>query len=162
MKFSLSFLHLSFSFNAKVWFQNRRMKDKRQRIAWPYAAISQVYADPMFAASLLQAAGMPYYAPPQIPHVSIIPSDTPHPYPYGFRYMPYQMIHQNTAGMASLPQSHISPLSTSPNERGDGLGRCIEHDYFESSSSPDSLSSTSDIEKVKHTDLYVCLTFDII
>uniref|UniRef100_A0AAG5DEP1 Homeobox domain-containing protein n=1 Tax=Anopheles atroparvus TaxID=41427 RepID=A0AAG5DEP1_ANOAO len=51
----------------KVWFQNRRMKDKRQRIAvaWPYAA---VYSDPAFAASILQAAansvGMPYGYPP--------------------------------------------------------------------------------------------------
>lgn len=52
------------------------MKDKRQRIAvsWPYAA---VYADPAFAASLLQAAaGIPYgYAPnpmiPQMPMVSL-------------------------------------------------------------------------------------------
>ncbi|XP_077298469.1 homeobox protein even-skipped [Arctopsyche grandis] len=50
----------------KVWFQNRRMKDKRQRIAvaWPYAA---VYSDPAFAASILQAAAtsvaLPYAYP---------------------------------------------------------------------------------------------------
>ncbi|GLV39648.1 even skipped [Carabus blaptoides fortunei] len=55
-----------------VWFQNRRMKDKRQRmaIAWPYAA---VYTDPAFAASLLQAAAStlplhyPQAAPPMYP-----------------------------------------------------------------------------------------------
>ncbi|KAJ8955884.1 hypothetical protein NQ318_005432 [Aromia moschata] len=52
----------------KVWFQNRRMKDKRQRmaIAWPYAA---VYTDPAFAASLLQAAAstLPLHYPPPPP-----------------------------------------------------------------------------------------------
>lgn len=66
-----SLTHYLFAFIAipsihQVWFQNRRMKDKRQRIAiaWPYAA---VYSDPAFAASILQAAansvGMPYGYP---------------------------------------------------------------------------------------------------
>lgn len=60
----------------KVWFQNRRMKDKRQRIsaAWPYAA---VYADPDFAASIVQAAvnsiNMPYHGYPHAPMMSHIP-----------------------------------------------------------------------------------------
>lgn len=130
------------------------MKDKRQRIAvtWPYAA---VYADPSFAASLLQAAansvGMPYCAPNIMhPQLSIIPSEASHQYPYGYRYMPYQMLHRNTAGMPTLAHSHISPLSTSPNETVfTRLESCLENDYFESSSSPsNSLSSISDAEKV--------------
>lgn len=63
----------------KVWFQNRRMKDKRQRIsaAWPYAA---VYADPDFAASIVQAAvnsiNMPYHGYPHstmMPHIPQLP-----------------------------------------------------------------------------------------
>ncbi|KAK5648739.1 hypothetical protein RI129_003631 [Pyrocoelia pectoralis] len=78
----------------KVWFQNRRMKDKRQRmaIAWPYAA---VYTDPAFAASLLQAAAstLPLHYPPP-------PPVYPHHYP---RYNPWSQ------GFG-LPQTGI-PLS---------------------------------------------------
>lgn len=101
----------------QVWFQNRRMKDKRQRmaIAWPYAA---VYTDPAFAASLLQAAAssLPLHYPPP-------PPVYPHHYP---RYNPWgqgfglpqtgiplsnpalnlnQNINLNTAVPQSLPQS---------------------------------------------------------
>lgn len=136
-----------------MWFQNRRMKDKRQRIAvtWPYAA---VYSDPAFAASLLQAAAnsvsMPYYAPN--PQLSIIPPEASHQYAYGYhRYMPYPMLHRNIGTMPSLAHSHISPLSTPPNETVfTRLDSCLENDYFENSSSPsNSLSSLSDVEKVK-------------
>ncbi|XP_042221108.1 segmentation protein even-skipped-like [Homarus americanus] len=46
----------------KVWFQNRRMKDKRQRmaVAWPYA-------DPTLAAYLLHAAAATGAYPPYLP-----------------------------------------------------------------------------------------------
>ncbi|XP_013191434.1 segmentation protein even-skipped-like [Amyelois transitella] len=80
----------------KVWFQNRRMKDKRQRIAvaWPYAA---VYSDPAFAASILQAAassvGLPYGYPspalmPPFHNPQLLPAGYPYPYPAYPRY-PY-------------------------------------------------------------------------
>lgn len=94
------------------------MKDKRQRIAvaWPYAA---VYADPSFAASLLQAAansvGMPYYAPnPMLPQMSVItpsqmqPTAAPN-YPYSYRYSPYQILHRNPTAIPQ--QSHAITTS---------------------------------------------------
>ncbi|EAU76146.2 segmentation protein even-skipped [Anopheles arabiensis] len=102
----------------KVWFQNRRMKDKRQRIAvaWPYAA---VYSDPAFAASILQAAansvGMPYGYPPapMLTQMPVIPppvvpgansmSASAHAFTaYGYpRYTPYPLPQRTTA--TSLP-----------------------------------------------------------
>ncbi|CAD7014115.1 unnamed protein product [Ceratitis capitata] len=78
----------------KVWFQNRRMKDKRHRmaVAWPYAA---VYSDPAFAASLLQAAansvGMPYPPYPAPGPNPMLPTPgMPMHNPYtSYRYNPY-------------------------------------------------------------------------
>ncbi|KAG8322075.1 Evx1p [Homalodisca vitripennis] len=99
----------------QVWFQNRRMKDKRQRMAmaWPYA----VYTDPAFAASILQAAAAsagglaavaanypypPAYYPPRY---------TPYPLPRPGPGFPLDM---ETPLIPPFPQSspqfcHLSP-----------------------------------------------------
>lgn len=86
----------------QVWFQNRRMKDKRQRmaIAWPYAA---VYTDPAFAASLLQAAAssLPLHYPPPPPVYT-------HPYP---RYHPYQNFGLPQGGLAIPNLNNNIPLN---------------------------------------------------
>ncbi|KAM7346164.1 homeobox protein even-skipped [Cochliomyia hominivorax] len=106
----------------KVWFQNRRMKDKRQRIAvaWPYAA---VYSDPAFAASILQAAansvGMPYppypaaAANPML--ASAMPSMPVHGHnPYGqYRYNPYHIPQRPQP--AAHPLAHAMPPHMSAN-----------------------------------------------
>lgn len=106
----------------KVWFQNRRMKDKRQRIAvaWPYAA---VYSDPAFAASILQAAansvGMPYppypaaAANPML--ATAMPSMPVHGHnPYGqYRYNPYHIPQRPQP--AAHPLAHAMPPHMSAN-----------------------------------------------
>lgn len=117
------------------------MKDKRQRIAvaWPYAA---VYADPTFAASLLQAAansvGMPYgYGPnPMLPQMQVMAPQmqqsaavaaaaAANHYPYGYRYAPYP-IPQRSA--PNVPHSH-SQLAGNVAAAGYPMLAGIPHGY---------------------------------
>uniref|UniRef100_T1H3M6 Homeobox domain-containing protein n=1 Tax=Megaselia scalaris TaxID=36166 RepID=T1H3M6_MEGSC len=137
----------------KVWFQNRRMKDKRQRIAvaWPYAA---VYSDPAFAASILQAAansvGMPYgypaspmmpnpMMPAQIPQCAAPTTVSVPPSYSGYRYNPYQ-IPQRSAPMPPMPYLDRS-LSPIRNPSGGLLMTAIPQPQAQST--PISLSSSA-------------------
>lgn len=86
------------------------MKDKRQRmaIAWPYAA---VYSDPIFAASLLQAAASTVHYPPP---AAMYP-------PHYSRYAPYPTFGVHSGGVPMSNQSllhHTSSVAFNPAPTG--------------------------------------------
>ena len=64
----------------QIWFQNRRMKDKRQRLAMTWPCDPAVYAYLVNAAQA--ATAYPYVTPPAMPPHAVFPPPAPAPFGY--------------------------------------------------------------------------------
>ncbi|XP_020279847.1 segmentation protein even-skipped [Pseudomyrmex gracilis] len=102
----------------KVWFQNRRMKDKRQRLA--VGPLQAMMYDPSFAASMIAAAAATLpsalYSAPNLPATAhLAPSATSYSAAalYASRYTPYPMLPRPHPRVNSYPSHALSfaPLS---------------------------------------------------
>ena len=99
----------------QVWFQNRRMKDKRQRhsLSWPHPL------DPNLCALMVSqaSAGLPYHLLPHLPlplypHLGLAPTATPLPNPFApsLRHLdPLRLAQSPYHRLGGLPPAALYP-----------------------------------------------------
>ena len=130
-QFELGLHYIHYYFSSQVWFQNRRMKDKRQRmaLAWPFGI-----ADPAIFTYLANAASSPF-----TPYPYALPSAMPinhyaslglhraaaayHPYAHGMR--PAELLsHPTPLSRPPLPGDHLANLVAAQSSLSSGMPTC--------------------------------------
>ena len=97
----------------QIWFQNRRMKTKRQRLAMTWPCDPAIYAYLVNAAHA--ATAYPYVAPPVLPTPAMFPP--PAPAPFGYYSAGLQRVAAAAAAAAASPSPYRSlPAQTEVDE----------------------------------------------